>query len=283
MVLVIDGNNLANMCSFAAKKRTKQLTNNDGEDVTTVDVFMSRLYNYYDNLYPDDIIICWDKKLTSGVQNFRKLEVAYKANRSGDNVDLYRQCDLIEKITTQLGIRNMHPNIMEADDVIAWIAHNSIDPILIASFDKDLLQLVNHNVEYYDLRRRVKVTVQNFEEVYEVMRTRFLLYKMVLGDRSDNILGLKGYGKVKSKRLAESDTPFKDLSQDQIQLLIRNKKLMDLREGYTEYPDEATVYSEQYTNIPVRDFDKFIALGVGNNIQYIKNYKYKWEDVYINT
>jgi len=283
MLLVIDGNNLANMCSFVAQKARGKIKNIDGDDVSTVDIFMKRIYSLYDTLYPDEIIICWDKKITRGVKNFRKDDGTYKAQRTNDNEELYRQCDIIEALVSHLGVRNIHPNIMEADDIIAWIAHNATDKVVIASFDKDLLQLVNHNVEYFNLRTKQRITVDNFEVINDVKRTRFLLYKMILGDRSDNISGLKGYGKIKSKKLAESETPFKDLSQDQLKLLIRNKKLMDLRVGYTVYQEEIGVYQEQYNNIPDKDFEKFYALALHNNIQYIKDYKWKWEDLCLNS
>jgi 5'-3' exonuclease len=283
MILVIDGNNLANMCGFVAQKANKKVTTTEGLDVTTVDIFMKRIYSLYDTLYPDEIIICWDKKITRGVKNFRKDDGTYKAQRTNDNEELYRQCDIIEELVSYLGIRNIHPNIMEADDIIAWIAHNATDKVVVASFDKDLLQLVNHDIEYFNLRTKQMINIANFEEINGVKRTRFLLYKMIMGDRSDNIQGLKGYGKVKSKRLAESETPFKDLSQDQLKLLVRNKKLMDLRVGYTVYPEEVGVYQEQYDNIPDKDFDKFYAFALSNNIQYIKDYKWKWEDLCLNS
>lgn len=283
MILVIDGNNLANMCSFVADKAKKKVKNNDGADMTTVDIFMKRIYSLYDTLYPDEIIICWDKKITKGIKNFRKEEETYKANRTNDNEELYKQCDIIEELVSHLGIRNIHPNIMEADDIIAWIAHNATEKVVIASFDKDLLQLVNHDVEYFNLRTKQLINISNFEKINGVKRTRFLLYKMIMGDRSDNIRGLKGYGKVKSKRLAESESPFKDLKQDQLNLLIHNRKLMDLRLGYTEYPDEADIYQEQFDNIPEKNFDKFYSYALSNNIQYIKDYKWKWEDLCLNS
>lgn len=283
MILIIDGNNLANMCSYVSGKISKKVIAPNGLDVTTVDVFMKRIYSLYDKLYPDSIIICWDKKLTKGVKNFRKENADYKANRTGDNEALYKQCDIIEELVSHLGIRNIHPNIMEADDIIAWIAHNATERVVVASFDKDLLQLVNHDVEYFNLRTKELITIENFEKINGVKRTRFLLYKMILGDRSDNISGLKGFGKVRSKRLAESETPFKDLKQDQLKLLVRNRKLMDLKIGYTIYPEEVEVYKEQYENIPEKNFDKFYAFSLSNNIQYIKDYKWKWEDLCLNS
>ena len=284
MILVIDGNNLANMCSYVAKKVAKPILSNDGLNVTTVDIFMKRIYSLYDKLYPDSIVVCWDKKLNSSVKNFRKQDASYKANRSGDNTELYVQCDIIENLLTYLGIKNLHPNVMEADDIIAWMAYEGRgdENMLIASFDKDLLQLIDYDVEYFNLRTKEKIHINNFEEVNGIRKTRFLLYKMVLGDRSDNIAGLKGYGKVKSKKLAESESPFEGLSQDQLKLLINNKKMMDLRIGYRVYPDEIIVYENQYNSPNTKDFDKFFSYASAYNVHYITNYKWKWEDLCLN-
>lgn len=281
MILVIDGNNLANMCSYS--KGT--LINSAGLSMTTVNMFMMKLYNMYDSLYPDSIIICWDKKITRGVKNFRKDDGKYKAQRTGDNEELFKQCDIIEELVGYLGIRNIHPNVMEADDIMAWIAHHGAgdEKVIVATFDKDLLQLVSDNVEYFDLRKKHKITVANFEQIVNIKRTRFLLYKMILGDQSDNIAGLKGYGKVKAKKMAELESPFESITQDQRELLIKNKKLMDLKVGYTVYPDEVEVYKEQYDNIPEKNFDKFYICALENNIQYIKDYKWKWEDLCLNS
>jgi 5'-3' exonuclease len=283
MMLVIDGNNLANMCSYGANKAKNKILSPSGDDVTTANIFMKRLYSLYDKLYPDNIVICWDKKLSKGSTNFRKEDCEYKANRKGDNESLYKQCDIIEKLTNFLGIRNIHPNVMEADDIMAWIAHNADDMVVLATFDKDLLQLVNNNVSYFNLRTNEIVTVNNFEKIINIRRSRFLLYKMILGDRYDNIQVLKGYGKIKSKRLAESNEPYKTLSQDQLKLLKKNKKLMDLKVGYIEYPDEVLVYKSQFDNIPEKDFDKFYSYASLNNIQYIRDYKWKWNDLCLNT
>ena len=286
MILAIDGNNLANMCSYVGAKASKKLTNDDGLDVTAVDIFMKRVYHLYDTLYPDKIIICWDKKLSKGIKNFRKEEGTYKANRkTGKNELLFKQCDIIEKLSEYIGIRNIHPNIMEADDSLAWIAHEGrgTEDLIIASFDKDLLQLITHGVECFDLRSKHRINVDNFEKINGVKRTRFLLYKMIMGDRSDNIPGLKGYGKVKSKRLAESETPFENLTQEQLQILIKNKKLMDLRVGYTVYPDEVIVYKQQYDSPLIGDFNKFYAYAMKHNLKSIRDYKLKWEDLCINS
>ena len=61
----------------------------------------------------------------------------------------------------------------------------------------------------------------------------FLPYKAILGDKSDNIEGIKGFGPVNSKILAkkwiEKSEPIDD---EMIAIIERNLKLMDLSIGY---------------------------------------------------
>ena len=277
--LIIDGNNLANICNYASKKGNNYKTEEDGNRAT-VAIFLQRLYGLYDLFDPDRIIICWDRKLSKGV-NFRKENKTYKANRKKGDSSLFHSCDIIEELTVALGVINIHPNIMEADDIMAWLVKEKLkdDRCIIASVDQDMLQLVSDDVDYYNLRTRKVITINNFEDIIGIRRSRFLLYKMVLGDRSDNIDGLKGYGKVKAKRIAESNEPFEGLSTDQLKILVKNKKLMDLKVGYTVYPEETVIYNDQFNSAPKANSSRFFQLGKDYKIDAVEDYRWKWTNM----
>lgn len=277
--LIIDGNNLANICNYAAKKSNNGNSEKNSNKVT-VAIFLQKLYALYDLFDPDRIIICWDKRLSKG-RNFRKENIEYKATRKKGDSSLFHACDIIENLTMALGITNMHPNIMEADDIIAWLVNEKAkdDKNTIASVDHDLLQLVSDNVEFYNLITRKLITISNFESIIGVRRSRYLLYKMVLGDRSDNIEGLKGYGKIKSKRIAESNEPFNDLTTDQLKTLVKNKKLMDLKVGYTVYPEETVIYNDQFNTLDAPNSNKFFELGKEYGLKVVEDYRWKWVNI----
>ena len=88
--------------------------------------------------------------------------------------------------------------------------------------------------------------MHNFAQHFPVTQNKYLLYKGILGDASDNIKGLSGHGKVKAKRLAENyDAEFTKLSADLQQQQLNNMRLMNLNQGLVEHPEERECYMQQ--------------------------------------
>jgi DNA polymerase-1 len=86
---------------------------------------------------------------------------------------------------------------IEADDAIAYFSElvtknggNSI----IYSTDKDFLQMVNENVKLYNPVKKKTFDVNIVLETYGVHPNNFVFYRSLLGDKSDNIDGIKGAG-----------------------------------------------------------------------------------------
>lgn len=71
-----------------------------------------------------------------------------------------------------------------------------------------------------------------------------------MGDASDNIEGLAGYGKVKAKRLSENyEVDFNKLSVDLQHQQLNNMRLMNLNQGLIEHPEERDCYLQQLATI----------------------------------
>jgi len=89
---------------------------------------------------------------------------------------------------------------VEADDIIAYlVTHGKNETACIVSSDKDYLQLINENVTVYSPVKKKLYTAQTVKEEYDIHSVNFVLLKCILGDSSDNILGVKGLG-VKTLR-----------------------------------------------------------------------------------
>jgi 5'-3' exonuclease len=85
---------------------------------------------------------------------------------------------------------------IEADDTIAYISQQVLDTsdILIMSSDKDFLQLVNNRVKVWSpTKKKLYNTNEVFEE-YGIPSKNILTYRILDGDKSDNINGIKGAG-----------------------------------------------------------------------------------------
>ena len=94
---------------------------------------------------------------------------------------------------------------VEADDVIAHLAQ-VIDQeykgrSIIVSSDKDFLQLVNDNIIVYRPIEKSFYTDAMIVEKIGLKAENFILYKVLMGDASDKVAGVKGLGPKKLFKL----------------------------------------------------------------------------------
>lgn len=90
----------------------------------------------------------------------------------------------------------------EADDDIAIRASELGSSTIIASIDKDFLQVP---CWHYNFNRKTLVRVNEFEGL------QFVYAQILQGDTADNVFGLKGIGAVKSVLMLESATNEREL------------------------------------------------------------------------
>jgi hypothetical protein len=97
-----------------------------------------------------------------------------------------------------LPVRTVAIDKAEADDIIAYYsdilpkAHGS--KVFIVSSDKDFIQLVNDDVIVYRPIEKEYYTKDTVKEKFGVLADNFILYKILLGDNSDKVAGVKGLG-----------------------------------------------------------------------------------------
>ena len=138
---------------------------------------------------------------------------------------------------------------IEADDTIAYIAHTLLDEdVTIMSADQDFLQLVNERITVWSPIKKKFYTPRMVMDDYGVPAHNFLMYKVLMGDKSDNIEGVKGLGPKKLPKIVpdlltqqtldldfilehagKGEEPMhKKISESEIQLRL-NEELMDLK------------------------------------------------------
>lgn len=184
--------------------------------------------------------------------------VQYKGNRNYTPFEgVHNYDDLIQQMLSNLNIKNIYPNVMEADDVIAWLCHTLDGEKVVVSTDKDMWQLVSEDTKIFFPTGKKEINLSNFAQEAGVAKEHYLLYKCILGDISDNVKGVEGYGKVKAKKVAESGISI--LTEEQQKIVETNLKLSDLNYGYRYYPEEEICYKEQMGQLsdPALDLDSF--------------------------
>ena len=277
VTLILDANNLLYRTYWVNKN------NVTGPDLTTV-MFLKAVKSYCDKLHPTQVYAVWDKKLTYPSTNFRKntSNGAYKSNRDGDIAkEAHRNDEQIKNMLNCLGIKSMYPNVMEADDVIAYLCHKINGKKFVVTVDKDLYQLINESTFVYNPIQKVTVTPDNFS-IYTkgVGIKNFLDYKALVGDNSDNIKGLEKVGHKRALNLIEKfdkAKPSEVLTEDQLEIYKCNKNIMDLTLGYKFYDDEEPIYESQLAEgMPEKDLDTFFDYCNTHKYTSITKNKDKW-------
>ncbi len=258
VTLVLDANNLLYRTYWVNKN------NITGPDLTAV-MFLKAVKSYCDKFNPTNVYAVWDKKLKYPSTNFRKntSKGAYKSNRDSDIAkEAHRNDGHIKDMLNSLGIKSLYPNVMEADDVIAYMSHNLPGKKFIVTVDKDLYQLIDENTFVFNPIQKVTVTPANFPTYTKGVDIKhFLDYKALVGDNSDNIKGLSKVGHKRALNLIEKFeklSPKEVLTEEQYKIYTDNKNIMDLAVGYNYYDDEIPTYQKQLEEgMPEKDLDAF--------------------------
>lgn len=158
----------------------------------------------------DKVIVCYD-----GIYGRRKrgeIFKHYKSHKSGIKATKHKGHDVrlliedcgFEAMEIEEGWEGHYDEFKEADDLVAEqvIAHlNSGQRIVILSEDKDMLQMLSwgSNVSVHNLRELI--TPELFELSWDIKPSQFVEWKCLVGDVSDNIKGIQGWGPKKATNL----------------------------------------------------------------------------------
>lgn len=141
----------------------------------------------------------------------REMYPAYKANREKAD-DLTPQLEMTYHLLKTWGIYTAAFRPLEADDVIGILAKKAEAKghgVRIVTRDKDLAQLVTDKTKLIDLGQKIgqdEVTVLGREQVktkYGVWPEQIVDWLAIMGDTSDNIPGIPGFGKKTAADMLE--------------------------------------------------------------------------------
>lgn len=176
-----------------------KLTSKDGFP-TGVLVGFANLIN---QLYNDDSSYLVFALEGEGEKVRKIISDTYKANRQEIDPNLLIQINVAIDWIKKMNLSNISIDGYEADDVIASIVSllkNQDILIKIVSVDKDLYQLIRDNVYIYDPFKKINIGPEECFEKFGVYPSEFVEYQSLVGDSSDNILGISGIG-PKSARI----------------------------------------------------------------------------------
>jgi len=231
-VLLVDGDNLLTIGFYGVKNHFYK-----GTHIGGIYHFLNTLRRAFEYYNLDKIVVFWDGH--DGSQTRKKIYVHYKENRrsrlrSEEELQSYLyQRDRIKQYLEELYVRQGEYGYCETDDNIAYYTQNSPhENKIIYSSDGDLTQLVSENTQIYNPSHH-KLYKKNDTIVYdheEILIENVQLVKMLCGDSSDNIAGIKGMG---LKRLL-SFFPEIKTEQISVQQVIERGNLLFEQDKYNK-------------------------------------------------
>lgn len=147
---------------------------------------------------------------TSGPTFRDALYADYKATRSPMPDDLRTQIAPIHQVVDLLGWKVLAVPGVEADDVIATLAHMGAAQgmqVIVSSGDKDLSQLVNEHITIIDTMNGKRRDVAGVTAEFGVPPEKMIDFQALIGDTVDNVPGVTKVGpKTAAKWLEEYGT-----------------------------------------------------------------------------
>lgn len=137
----------------------------------------------------------------------KKMDPSYKSNRTKASIDplflKFRTC--LYKMLVKLNLDIIHYPGFEGDDVIGTMCERlcTNDDIYILSLDKDFYGLMRDNVKivFPSSQKKGVYTNKDFLNDFGFYPSKYYIYKALLGDRSDNIVGVSGIGPINAHRI----------------------------------------------------------------------------------
>jgi DNA polymerase-1 len=180
----------------------------DGTPTNAVFGFTNMLIKLIDDLKADHCAIIFD----TARKTFRNdIFDQYKANRPPAPEELIPQFSIIREAVKAFNVPCIEMDGFEADDLIAsytTLAVNDGAKVTIVSSDKDLMQLVGHNVMMHDPMKNKYIGVSEVREKFGVNPEKVIDVQSLAGDSADNVPGVPGIG---IKTAAQLITEYGDL------------------------------------------------------------------------
>jgi DNA polymerase-1 len=241
-LLLIDGHSLAFRAFYALP--IDSFTTRDGQHTNAIHGFISMLLLLLQQQQPTHLAVAFDVSRES----FRTREYAeYKGNRGATPPEFKGQIPLLQEALEAMRVRVLLKDDYEADDVLATLATRGAAEgyrVLVASGDRDTLQLVNDDITVLYPNVRGVSELKTYDaaavrERYGIEPYQYPEVAALVGETSDNLSGIDKVGEKTAVKWVQQYGTVDNLLQhldeitgvvgqnlrDQQDRAIRNRKL----------------------------------------------------------
>lgn len=215
--LLVDGNALFKLGLYGAKNEY----NHHGQHIGGLYQFLTILRKLLtENIY-HRVYVFWDGKFSGKLRY--QIYQPYKSGRGKDYVNgtepdasEIKQKLMIWNYLEELCIRQVQHEFVESDDFIGYYCLNKKEHehITICTTDRDMCQLISENIKIYFCDLKTYVSTENYQLFFNHYYENAALIKIITGDNSDTIKGIKGvkeatlinlFPEIKEKRVSLSE------------------------------------------------------------------------------
>lgn len=245
--LLVDGNNLLSRADFAAKGKRVEMSA-DGFNTAALVIFVNMLSKYSRLVGTDRMLVCWDAGHDFRDEAYPEYKSARKKHDGEGTSWLFETAQSFLSIA---GIPDIWVNGYEADDLIAVATRAMVQPVVILSGDKDLLQLVCDRSPHGLIGSVTQIRVpdddpwdrERVREKFGVHPEHLPYYLALVGDPGDGVPGVAGIGPKKAVALLEKagwdwEALVDLLGPEKGAQAVLMRSLVDLR--YHDYPEHLT-------------------------------------------
>ena len=264
-VLLID---LMNM--FVRNFSAMRLTNDDGEHVGGTFGTLNSLQSQIKRHGPDIVSVVWEGKGSSerrrGMlkeykegRKFRGLNRHFKYSQEDESVSFARQLQLVKECLDVLPVYQPAVQYLEADDQIAYSCRTFFkdEAKIIISTDRDFFQLVDERTAIFrpvktkENPRGELIDLDWMMQKEDVFPPNYALLTAIVGDKSDNIGGIKGVGAPTAKTDFPLLNNMEEAGVDDILEYAGKQK----EKKYEKYIDNAELMRRNYGIVQLLDID----------------------------
>lgn len=246
-LILVDGNNLLFRSYYATAYTGTIMRNSKGFPTNALYGFVSMMHKIIEEENPEYIAVAFDIG-----KNFRAEKYTfYKDGRKETPEDLIKQMPYARKVLEAMGIKYFELAPYEADDIIGTLSKMVLEDDnfngTIVSSDKDLLQLINDQIDIKLLKQKgyIRYNPITFFAEYQIEPINVIDLKALAGDSSDNIPGVKGIGEKTALNLLSTYKTIENLYEHigEIKGKTQEKLIQDKDMAFIS-KEIATIYNE---------------------------------------
>lgn len=200
-ILIVDATN-----NFLRNYSVVPTLTSNGEPNGGVYGFLNSLGFFIRLTQPDRVMLCWDgvggsKKRRAIIKDYKQGRKPVRLNRNFEfefenlEENKIRQRLRLGQYLDDLPVTQICIEDVEADDVVAYLTKMyDSDRKIIVSSDKDFYQLLDENTVIFSPSKKVFLNNKSILEQFNIHPVNFALARAIVGDKTDNLAGVRGIG-----------------------------------------------------------------------------------------